>query len=320
MPRAQLIPLGAGVVAALLHLSVTLGSPGAFMLAYFAQAPIAATGLALGFMPAAMAAATAAILVALGSPGVGALSLFILTSALPVLVVVYFALQNRAIDPSTGQDSPDGVTEWYPAGRILGWLTGLGLVAFVVAYLIFMGGENGVRGAIEGYLSTVMSAFRGADKAAVDEVIKTMSRFFPAVAVASWVLMNVVNGVLAQQFLTASGKNIRPKPDYREIKGPLWPAAAVVFGILLTFFGGEPGFFGFNVMLIATIPFFFIGLAVLHSISAAWPGRPIMLAAVYLLLILLLWPAAVIALLGILEYWLRLRERMQTRRTNKGNE
>ena len=57
MLRAQLIPLGAGVIAALLHLSVTLGSPGAFMLAYFAQAPIAAVGLAFGFMPAAMAAA-----------------------------------------------------------------------------------------------------------------------------------------------------------------------------------------------------------------------------------------------------------------------
>ena len=317
MSRAQLIPLGAGVAAALLHLSVTLGSPGAFMLAYFAQAPIAATGLALGFMPAAMAAAFAAILVALGSPGVGALSLFVLTSALPVLVVVYFALQNHA-----PEESESGTTEWYPPGQILGWLTALGLVAFVVAYLMFLGGENGLRGAIEGYLGKIMSAFRGADAAAlnVDQVIGTMSRFFPAIAVASWILMNVVNGVLAQQFLTVSGKNIRPKPDYREIQAPLWPIAGVVLGTILMFFGGEPGFFGFNVMLIATIPFFFIGLAVLHSISAAWPGRPIILAAVYLFVVLALWPAAVIALLGILEYWLRLRERMQARRTNKGNE
>jgi hypothetical protein len=73
-------------------------------------------------------------------------------------------------------------------------------------------------------------------------------------------------------------------------------------------------------MLIATIPFFFIGLAVLHSISAAWPGRPILLAGVYLLLILLLWPAAIIALLGMTEYWLRIRQRMHARRSNKGNQ
>jgi len=316
MLRAQLIPLGAGVIAALLHLSVTLGSPGAFMLAYFAQAPIAAVGLAFGFMPAAMAAAIAAILVALGSPGVGALSLFVLTSALPMLVVVYFATQNRV--PDDGDENAP--VEWYPAGRLLGWLTALGLAAFIAAYLMFIGGENGVRGAIENYLNTVMSAFRGADPVAVDQVISKMSRFFPAIAVASWILMNVINGVLAQQFLTASGKNMRPKPSYREIEGPLWPIAVIALGALLTFFGGEPGFFGFNIMLIASIPFFFIGLAVLHSISAAWPGRPIMLAAVYLFVVLALWPAAVIALLGILEYWLRLRNRMQTQRTNKGNE
>ncbi|MEQ9125878.1 MAG: hypothetical protein RIM80_25325, partial [Alphaproteobacteria bacterium] len=63
MPAAQLIPVGAGALAALLHLSVTAGSSGAFMLAYFAQLPIAATGLGLGLMPAAVAAAVAAVIV-----------------------------------------------------------------------------------------------------------------------------------------------------------------------------------------------------------------------------------------------------------------
>jgi magnesium-transporting ATPase (P-type) len=316
MSGAQLIPLGAGVIAALLHLSVTLGSPGAFMLAYFAQAPLAATGLALGFMPAAMAAATAAVLVALGSPGVGALSLFVLTSALPVLVIVYFALQSRAPDEKDGNNA----AEWYPVGRLLGWLTALGLTAFTAAFLMFMSGENGIRGAIEGYLNSITIAFRAADPVAVDRLIGTMAHFFPAVATASWILMNVINTVLAQKIVNASGKNLRPKPVYREISAPMWPIAFVVLGAALTFFGGEAGFFGLNVMLIATIPFFFIGLAVLHSISAAWPGRPILLAGVYLLLILLLWPAAIIALLGMTEYWLRIRQRMHARRSNKGNQ
>jgi hypothetical protein len=72
--------------------------------------------------------------------------------------------------------------------------------------------------------------------------------------------------------------------------------------------------------LIASIPFFFIGLAVLHSISAAWPGRPLALAGVYLFLILALWPAAFVAVLGVLEFWLRLRDRAKARRSNKGNE
>jgi hypothetical protein len=318
MQRAQLIPLGAGVIAALLHLSVTTGSPGAFMLAYFAQAPIVATGLALGFMPAAVAAAVAAVLVALGSPGVGALSLFVLTSALPVLIIVYFAIQNRV----RNGEGEDGSVEWYPVGQLLGWLTALALVAFVVAYLIFLGGENGVKGAIEAYLKNVLVALRGtqADPAGVDQLIATMAAAFPAVAAASWLLMIVVNGIMAQKFLTASGKNMRPMPVYREIETPIWPIAAIALGALLSFFGGDLRFFGINIMLIATIPFFFIGLAVLHSISSAWPGRLFLLSGAYLFLILLVWPAAIIALLGLIEHWVRLRERMHARRSNKGNE
>lgn len=318
MQRAQLIPLGAGIVAALLHLSVTLGSSGAFMLAYFAQAPIVATGLALGFMPAAVAAAVAAVLVAVGSPGVGALSLFVLTSAFPVLLIVYFAIQNRVRDG----EGEDGAVEWYPLGRLLGWLTVLALAAFVIAYLVFMGAENGVRGATETYLRNVLGALRGvqADTAAIDQLISTMAVVFPAVAAASWILMIVVNGVMAQKFLTASGKNLRPMPVYSETEGPVWPAAVIAFGALMTIFGGNAGFFGINLMMIGAIPFFFIGLAVLHSISAAWPGRLLLLIGAYLFLVLLVWPAAILALLGLIEHWVRLRERMHARRSNKGNE
>lgn len=318
MQRAQLIPLGAGIVAALLHLSVTLGSSGAFMLAYFAQAPIVATGLALGFMPAAVAAAVAAVLVAVGSPGVGALSLFVLTSAFPVLLIVYFAIQNRVRDG----EGEDGAVEWYPLGRLLGWLTILALAAFVIAYLVFMGAENGVRGATETYLRNVLGALRGvqADTAAIDQLISTMAIVFPAVAAASWILMIVVNGVMAQKFLTASGNNLRPMPVYSETEGPVWPAAVIACGALMTIFGGNAGFFGINLMMIGAIPFFFIGLAVLHSISAAWPGRLLLLIGAYLFLVLLVWPAAIVALLGLIEHWVRLRERMHARRSNKGNE
>jgi hypothetical protein len=269
-------------------------------------------------MPAAVAAAIAAVLVALGSPGVGALSLFVLTSAVPVLIIVYFAIQNRVRDG----EGEDGSVEWYPVGQLLGWLTVLALVAFIVAYLIFLGGENGVRGAIEAYLRNVLDALRGtqADPAVVDQLIATMAAVFPAVAAASWLLMIVVNGVMAQKFLTASGKNMRPMPVYSEIEAPIWPVAVIALGALLSFFGGNAGFFGINVMLIAAIPFFFIGLAVLHSISAAWPGRLFLLMGAYLFLVLLVWPAAIIALLGLIEHWVRLRERMHARRSNKGNE
>jgi len=39
-----------------------------------------------------------------------------------------------------------------------------------------------------------------------------------------------------------------------------------------------------------------------------------------LFLVLLLWPAAIVAVLGIAENWLRLRDRANARRTNKRND
>ena len=236
-------------------------------------------------------------------------------SALPMMVVIHFALQNR---PSTDESDEGGVA-WYPTGRILGWLTALGLGAFVIAYLVFIGEDKGVRGAIERYFEVVRTANPNADPAVVDQAIAMVSQIFPAGAVGSWILMNIINVVLAQHFLTRAGKNIRPKPAYRETEPLLWPLAGIVLGGILMLFGGEPGFLGLNILLISAVPFFFIGLAVLHSISAAWPGRPILLVGVYAL-ILLRWPAAIVALAGILEYWLRLRDRMRAQNTNKGNE
>ena len=132
--------------------------------------------------------------------------------------------------------------------------------------------------------------------------------------------MNLVNCLLAQRFLAATNKNIRPKPVYSEVEAPLWPVTIVILGAILAFFGGESAFIGLNIMFVAAIPFFFIGLAVLHSISATWPGRSFVLAVVYLFLIMALWPAAFFAILGVLESRLCLRDRARARRSKKGNE
>ena len=309
---AQFIPLGAGLASALLHLSLTLGSPGAFVLAYFAQLPLAATGLALGFMPAAVASAVAAIVVAIAVQISGTLTLFLFTSVLPVLTVIHFALQNR-----TGED---GTVEWYPVGRILAWLVGLGLAALAAAILYFGSIEGGLEGAIGRYLTRVLSVIGDVPPEAVADMSARTAHFFPGFAATSWIFMSAINCVIAQRLVTAAGKNLRPPPRFRAIDVPGWPAAVLVIGAILSFFGGNPGLFGTNATIVATVPFFFIGLAVLHSISAAWPGRPLVLSGLYLLLVLLLWPAAIVAMLGLAEKWLRLRTRAQARPTNKGNE
>ncbi|CAN0583986.1 unnamed protein product, partial [Laminaria digitata] len=209
-----------------------------------------------------------------------------------------------------------------PLGRTLGALTALALVLYLIAFLTIVSSEDALRERIAPIVNAMTSMLQGAGAGPeqIDDAIGRMVLFLPATVAGYFLLITILNSVLAQRILVAKGRNIRPKPVYSEIEAPIWPAAAIVLGAVLAFFGGDLRFFGINVMVIATIPFFFIGLAVLHSISAAWPGRPFLLAGLYLFMALQSWFAAAAALLGLMEHWVRLRERMHARRSNKGNE
>tara|TARA_B100000405_G_scaffold168986_1_gene118204 strand:- start:365 stop:1279 length:915 start_codon:yes stop_codon:yes gene_type:complete len=304
MRNALLIPLAAGTFSALLHVTVIFG--------IFSLAPIAATGLSLGFMSGAVAASFAAIIIAIVSTGSGSFSIFVLTSALPTLVAVFFSLQNRR--------DQAGNVEWYPLGRILSWLTALSMVFFITAFFSQMGNERGLEGAVERFVISIFGQLPADAPPELNDFFALVFKILPASIAASGILLVVLNCALAQRWLIAKGKNIRPKPDYSGVETMIWPLATAVIGGILWFTGGNLGYLGLNVLLISAIPFFFIGLAVLHSISAAWPGRPFILAAAYILMFVLRWPVLLMATVGALEPWLKIREKANAQHSNKGDE
>lgn len=312
MRNAFVIPLGAGLLSAALYLTIALGSPSAFLLAYFAQAPIAAAGFSLGFMPAAGAAAFASIFVLVASPSVGALSLYLLTSALPIMTIVFFALQNR--------ENKNGNLEWYPIKNLLTCLTVLGIAAFFLVFMLFLFFDDGMIGIGQRYFQAMFPKLDHIGQNHVNEVISLISQIFPALAVTSWILMNILNCVLAQKIVVMTGKNIRPTPSFSATGAVIWPLSTAIIGIILSSFGGQIGFLGINLFLISLIPFFFIGLAVLHSVSVSWPGRLLILTMVYILMAITHWPAAILAAIGVLEYWFKFRNRSTSEKTDKENE
>src|SRR5689334_13425121 len=128
MARTWIIPAGAGVLSAvLLFLAVAMGSVGAVILGNLAPLPLFALGLGAGLMIAAAAGATSAALVGLIAgiiPAMGVIVLFVM----PAVVLVRSALLSRI-------DS-EGRLEWYPAGRLVTWLVGIGALTFFAAMLL----------------------------------------------------------------------------------------------------------------------------------------------------------------------------------------
>ena len=70
-------------------------------------------------------------------------------------------------------------------------------------------------------------------------------------------------------------------------------------------------------MLVFSVPYFFMGLAVIHTLSRPWSARTLALAMFYLFLIVFHWPVAVIAALGLVEQWVGLRQRIGGMRGNQ---
>lgn len=314
MTKDTLLAAAAGLLSAALLLSSPLGLLG--ILAFqFAPLPLFAAGLGLGLAGAGIASLASAIVVSVAG-GWDAALFYAGVHVIPVLLVVRFALLSRSAD--------DGGTEWYPPGLLLAWITLYGAGGFF-ALAVFAGtGAEGLQEMISGYVDGFRGILVQSEEAGarVDRLFASIKSVFPFLMTCWWLILMSVNGVLAQKYLARRGWSRRPSPDLRAIALPEWLAGVVVAAAAVALVGsGWLGFVAVNIVLILCVPYFLVGLAVLHSVSAGRAGRTAVLCTAYLVLLLFGWTALLVAGVGFVEQWAGLRERFgNPGRSNEGNE
>ncbi len=301
MTRVLLIAVCAGLASAICFLALRPGFMGLLVLAYFAPAPIVATGLALGFSAAAISVAVA---VASVFTGIGAFAsvLYLLANGIPALIVCRYALQNRT-------DEETGDIVWASPGSILGVVTLYGTLVIAAAVVYYAGSPGG----LEGHLRTTLRPFIEALLApAPDRIpfwVEFMPRYFAGAMVSGWMLITLIDSVLAQRLVHRGNVALRPSPAYRDLTLPRWVEFAFLVALILAFLPGSFGVFGRNAALLLSIPFLLLGLAVIHTLSQRFAGRLAALTAFYVLAILMSWPWLIAVALGLAEQWLSLRQR-----------
>jgi len=300
-----LIAVGGGLASAVFGLSMRAGSPMAAGLTYFAPAPLLAVGLSRGLAAGAIAALVGLVALALGIGPVAGL-FYLAGVVLPALIVIRQAMLSRP-------GAAPGVVEWYPPGLLFAWLTVYGLVLLVTVTVIFAGAEGGLEGEIRRALEDILNAYRKTKGGRLDptmvEFARTVVAFLPGMLISSWLLVFVVNGAVAQGLVTRIGQAGRPTPAYAAVELPGWLGLLLAGAIALCLLPGGIGRLGQNALPILTTPFLLCGLAVIHTLSRRVPGRGAVLAAVYLMIVLLGWLSLLIAILGLAEQWLGLRRR-----------
>jgi hypothetical protein len=310
-----------GLVAALFYLSVLTGSSGSLILVYLVQLPLFGAGLSLGVKAAAVAAGTATLATAAAS-GVTAGGLFLVAEALPVVFLVRQALLQRP----TEARNPDG--GWSSPGFLAVSLVLLGSAVLAGAAALLAFEPEGFHGSVQHFLAAQLGQLfaeaqattPGGDAASVEVAAGEMAKVFPALAVASWLLMMTINGVLAQGALARFALNRRPSPDIATLTVPRWLLPAIVAAALAAVaIPGDLGYLGGNLMPVLAVAYVFAGLGVLHAAARRFAGRIFILIPAYAILLAGL-PVVLLAACGIIDQWFGLRSRFAAAAPRQGEE
>jgi len=306
--RAVTIALAAGLLSALMFVSLSEGLAIGVLLTYLAPLPLMIAGLARGAATAGLAGAVATASVAAVSGGVASLP-FGLAVAIPAVVVARQALLWRT--------TPSGTVEWYPPGLVLGWLTGMAIALILIGAALAsgQGGADVTSGGLQEWVTATVGRTLDLltptlDASQRQQVAEWWVPFFPALIGGSWLVMTLVNASLAQSILVRSGHNRRPSPAYsREMDLPTW------LGVVLTtaaavgaMVEGDLGYLGRSVAVVALVPFALSGLAAVHGWAAGRPNARMLLVVVYGVLFLVsAWALLLVAGLGLVRFVTRFR-------------
>ena len=292
--KQWIIIAAGGVISALLYALVTRGSLGGVLLAYFCQLPLFVIGLSLGTTASVIAGAVATAGVVAVSGVLGAF-VFILVNAAPVVFLVWQGLLSRPDE--------NGNTEWYPPGLLAVGATLYGLGLLVVAWLWLSVSTGGIEESVRAYLGEVTSTILQGQPAEMQQaLIDNVAPILPGTVALSWLVMLVINGVLGQGLVARFERNLRPSPDFAMLELPNWltvlGAALLIGAILLP---GTLGYFTKSAAFILALPFFLVGLSVIHVAARRISAGTLLLVLFYLLMLLFGWPAVFVAFFGLIE-------------------
>ncbi len=311
MPIPLLIGAGSGLIAAALFASAATATALAGVLFYLAPLPVCLAGLGWGGRAALLSALTGTVVIA-AALGVATAAVFAISIAAPSALLTHLALLSRpAITPQGRQVA---ALEWYPPGRIVGWAALLaGLLAGLL--VLFLGyDQETYRESIREILNH--SALKELDpdgtlftEDTIANLSTVLARALPAAFAVVWLTITLFNLWMAGLIVNASGHALRPWPDLDALELP--NAFLLVFAgaLAASFLPGLPGLLATGLAGALLFAYVLQGLAVIHVYSQGVPARGLLLATVYLGILLLGWVAVIVAILGLAEPLLGLRQR-----------
>jgi len=301
--KFYLIAVAAGLISGLFQAAAILPGFGALILAYIAPLPLFLVGLGLGLQGSVVAVTVVGVL-SFSLAGFSNAIIQIFVYGLPIVILCRQALFSRA--------DKNGQTSWYPIGMLLIWLSGIaaaGLFFAIAGFEIF---GDGIIKYIAGIIEPIASQFPSLEQR---EMLLSYVSYLPAFFAVSWIFGMIFNGALAQGLLVRFGQNLRPSPKLVEIDLPIAWVGVLAASIFLASLDGLLEVIGKTLAAISIVPYFLLGLGLVHGFVQTWKARWFILFLLYSLM--LFWPLpAIITGIGFINTVLRLQ---RSARSENGN-
>jgi len=301
--NAALLAVCAGLASAALFMLVLSGNVVGLLAAQMIPLPIWLIALAAGPTAAVISVGTAALLLSslIAAPvGIG----YLVGFGLPVQFLAWVALMGRTL--------PDGGREWVSTGWLTSAWVACGAVVISIAIVSMPGEPDAAEEQIRSTFSRLLETTLGQAgmPPEVSGVIEMMAAF-PAIIVVSWMLVHLVNGVIAQAVLVKLGRAMRPTPTAASLVLPLDVAAVLAFSAAFGAFGQDPGlaYIGRNLLLVTACAYLLAGFAAAHRWTAAFKHRRWVLGGVYASAVLLQYPLVALTLIGLIDQLAQARQR-----------
>lgn len=291
-----------GVLSASPYFLVTSPNLFGMLLTYLSTLPLFAVGLGLGFssaLIAGLAGIGCTIVISLLAGGIGIAIPYIFFNVLPTLIILFQVLQYRL--------DQDGKPHALPAQYITKFLTWMGIgitaLAFILLNMMLSGvGENS---------TSLIESAMGKQPPETMMLLGQFLNVLPGLLSISWLMMVISNAILAQGLLKAFGHNLRPSPDIADVYPfPVFYYLLAVAGVVSVLPFGVISTLAANLIFPLMVPFLFTGLGTIHIIARKFPHTSWILFGFYLIALLLSWPLILIVMLGIIEPWVKLRNRV----------
>jgi hypothetical protein len=321
MWQTVFVMVGSGLAGMLLFAVGAKGSLAAMLVTYLTPLPIMTAALGWGHLIGLAAGLLGTVLLGLLiDPYYGLV--YGAAFALPAWWLAYLGLLARFV-PITGaktEPQPAVQREWYPVGKLMLWAASIGFGIATVGVLLVSGTSAGFEIAVQSMarhaapvIDTLFASAGGLPEGiTAAEIAAVLVHTLPIAGAASLTLIMLVNLWLAGRAVDLSHRLPRPWPDLPEnLRLPR--VVLAVFPVLVAgaaLLDGYAGLFCAIASATLTVLLTLQGLAIVHALTRRRPGRAAILIALYAALVFLMpWSAMLLALLGLLDLAVSLRDR-----------